>query len=442
MSAGSFYNIYAKFTKRGSNLRLKVTPFGIIVIASCLISGLAGLNIFASGLYRVFSLTFSVLIISYLSKLRSFSNISAAVFFDRQYNSGEPSKYSIKIFNDGQKDLFDLEIIPAIQSPIPSKNDFLMIREPGEDKRNIWDRNIYYFRWAWHILRLHKAEFKAVKVRELKHNSFKTAEASLSPVRRGNIRFEGFYITKKDIFGIFTSFQFFPAPEDIVIYPKKVKLDPKFRKKISSQIEIKNRLFSNQFNKHKSGDFVGLREYVPGDPVKNIHWKTWAKTGKPAVIEKGFEKIKEYSIVLFNIAKPDQSRFITFFEDCLSYLYSTIKFLEESEYEINFYYFSKEGNILSFKAENERGNFSVLYGIIAKMEYFQTTERIRYESVKSVLNSRMNSLFFTVSPDAEILKISADIKPLMLYCESEGKQISESIKIPKINDPVLQVNTV
>ncbi|MBE9561293.1 MAG: DUF58 domain-containing protein [Proteobacteria bacterium] len=32
-------------------------------------------------------------------------------------------------------------------------------------------------------------------------------------------------------------------------------------------------------------EFVALREYRPGDPLQHIHWKSWAKTGKPIVKE-------------------------------------------------------------------------------------------------------------------------------------------------------------
>ncbi|MDM8569955.1 DUF58 domain-containing protein, partial [Thiotrichales bacterium HSG1] len=32
-------------------------------------------------------------------------------------------------------------------------------------------------------------------------------------------------------------------------------------------------------------EFVSLREYRPGDPLQHIHWKSWAKTGKPIVKE-------------------------------------------------------------------------------------------------------------------------------------------------------------
>ena len=45
-----------------------------------------------------------------------------------------------------------------------------------------------------------------------------------------------------------------------------------------------------------SEEFVGLRDYRAGDPLRNIHWKSLAKSGKPVV--------KEYQEGVFCEATP------------------------------------------------------------------------------------------------------------------------------------------
>ena len=32
-------------------------------------------------------------------------------------------------------------------------------------------------------------------------------------------------------------------------------------------------------------EFLGTREYQPGDPLRHIHWRSWARLGKPVVME-------------------------------------------------------------------------------------------------------------------------------------------------------------
>lgn len=51
-----------------------------------------------------------------------------------------------------------------------------------------------------------------------------------------------------------------------------------------------------------SGDMVEIKEYVPGDPVRNIHWKLSEKTGKALVKVLGNPVSDQYLIILDNPA--------------------------------------------------------------------------------------------------------------------------------------------
>ena len=47
-----------------------------------------------------------------------------------------------------------------------------------------------------------------------------------------------------------------------------------------------------------SGDMTGIREYVAGDPVRNIHWKLSEKTDKMLVKELGEQLTDQYLLLL------------------------------------------------------------------------------------------------------------------------------------------------
>lgn len=49
-----------------------------------------------------------------------------------------------------------------------------------------------------------------------------------------------------------------------------------------------------------SGDMIDIKEYVPGDPVRNIHWKLSEKTGKALVKVLGNPVSDQYLIILDN----------------------------------------------------------------------------------------------------------------------------------------------
>ena len=45
-------------------------------------------------------------------------------------------------------------------------------------------------------------------------------------------------------------------------------------------------------------EFISLREYRPGDSLRHLHWKSWAKTGKPIVKEFQDENFVRHAMIL------------------------------------------------------------------------------------------------------------------------------------------------
>jgi uncharacterized protein (DUF58 family) len=52
-----------------------------------------------------------------------------------------------------------------------------------------------------------------------------------------------------------------------------------------------------------SEEFLGLRDYRPGDPLQRIHWRSFARVGKPVVREYQDEYVARYALVLDTFAQ-------------------------------------------------------------------------------------------------------------------------------------------
>ena len=65
----------------------------------------------------------------------------------------------------------------------------------------------------------------------------------------------------------------------------------------------------------QSGEFLGLRDYRAGDALRHIHWKGWAKTGKPIVKEFEDTYFPRYGLVLDNCVGPGDE---VLFEEAVS----------------------------------------------------------------------------------------------------------------------------
>src|SRR6185503_17982135 len=48
----------------------------------------------------------------------------------------------------------------------------------------------------------------------------------------------------------------------------------------------------------ESEEFVALRDYRPGDPLRHIHWRSWARAGRPVVKELHDEFFVRHALVL------------------------------------------------------------------------------------------------------------------------------------------------
>src|SRR5439155_7840266 len=54
-------------------------------------------------------------------------------------------------------------------------------------------------------------------------------------------------------------------------------------------------------------EFIGLRDYRPGDPVRAIHWKSWAKIGAPVVREFQEEYFARHALILDTFAPAGET---------------------------------------------------------------------------------------------------------------------------------------
>jgi len=83
-------------------------------------------------------------------------------------------------------------------------------------------------------------------------------------------------------------------------------------------------------------EFVGTRDYREGDPVKNIHWRSWARRGKPVVKEYQEEYFCRIAIILdtFLSKKPSPAELATF-ESAISVVASVADYFSRSEYIVD-----------------------------------------------------------------------------------------------------------
>jgi uncharacterized protein (DUF58 family) len=122
-------------------------------------------------------------------------------------------------------------------------------------------------------------------------------EASLEvrPERRGRYVLPSLGVGRTDPLGLLSTARLSEQPRVVLAYPRFFALDeldlPVGRRYQPGGIPLASNLGD-------STEFVGTREYRDGDPLRRIHWRSWARCGKPVVKEYQEEYFSRVALLL------------------------------------------------------------------------------------------------------------------------------------------------
>jgi uncharacterized protein (DUF58 family) len=284
-----FYFTYALEQSR----RRRLTTQGLIILLCLIISATLGLDTTQNLTYQIFTFLLSILIISIVSSRFFGFRFSAVRILPRFATVGVKLKYRLVIHNKTNKIQHNLKLLESFADSRPTLKEFSETPEPNEEKRNSFDR--YYYRWLWLIARKRVATAKAIDLSPLPANSKTDVVYEITPNYRGVIRFANLTVIRPDPFGLFNACVTNYLPQSLLVLPKLYNLPPiklpGLRRYQSGGVALASSVGDAE-------EFRSLREYRPGDPMRKIHWKSWAKVGKPIVKEEQDEFFVRHALIL------------------------------------------------------------------------------------------------------------------------------------------------
>ena len=217
-------------------------------------------------------------------------NFSATRLLPRFGTVGEPFTYRILVRNLTAKTQSDLTLLENLADPLPSFPEWLAaqlameksVRSPRLSRPPRYN------------------PFKPVAIKDafippVPPNQEIEVRMEATPLRRGVLRFEGVTLARADPFGLFRAFAKNAAPQMALILPKRYPLPPVALPGVMKYQQGGVALASNV---GQSEEFVALRDYRRGDPLRHIHWRSWARTGRPIVKEFEDEFFVRHALVL------------------------------------------------------------------------------------------------------------------------------------------------
>ena len=115
-----------------------------------------------------------------------------------------------------------------------------------------------------------------------------------------------------DPFGLFRSLFNIPCPQSALILPKRYPLP---RLPLPGTMKYQQGGVALASSVGESEEFMSLRDYRPGDPLRRIHWRSWAKFGKPVVKEFQDEFFVRHALILDTFGSLGESEV---FEEAVS----------------------------------------------------------------------------------------------------------------------------
>lgn len=263
---------------------------------------------------------------------------------------GEALHFTVEILNRGRRPLRKFWIAETPADPRPARDEFSSFREPGEERRNWFDRTFAYYRWEWLLHRMRLFDTRASeRIERLAPGARERLSLSLVPRRRGVIRLDDLRVLLPDPFGLFQGCRrVSQEPSCVTVLPRRFRLPPVVMPGLA-RFQIGADSTANAVG--SSGEFVGLRDYRPGDPPRQIHWKSWARTGRPIVKELEDNHYPRHGLVLdtFHRARGD-----TVFEDAVSIAASFASAIDTRESLLDLMFIRDEAHVVTVGRGVER----------------------------------------------------------------------------------------
>jgi len=319
----------------------RLTPAGQLILVSLAVSALLGLGTNRPLSHQIFALLLSFSLVAIIFSLFPIGNFTAERALPRYVTAGQRLSYEIVIKNETPRTQKGLWIQENFADPRPSFQEFCAIKEPGEERRNILDRTFGAYRWEWLVARRQRAKVAGRVVPTLPPGGRGTIKMELTPLSRGKIELQGIILGRPDPFGLFKSLNILPIHQTLISLPRRYPVSP-VRLEGSRKYHPGGVALSSDVG--DSGEFIGLRDYRPGDPLRHIHWKSWARTGNPVVREFGEEYFSRYALLLDTFAGPELTEV---FEEAVSVVASFAARIETRETLLDFLFVSDKAYCLT-----------------------------------------------------------------------------------------------
>jgi len=204
--------------------------------------------------------------------------------------AGIPVRYRVRIRNDSGKSQAGLTLLENLADPRPSFEDYLVAQKAGGKRTNPFRRPRPFAK-----ARIQRAQIRAADLPEIPAGAEVEVLVDLVANRRGVLRLTGATLARTDPLGLVRGFAHCVAAQSLLVLPRRYALPPLA---LPGSVRYQQGGVALASSVGQSEEFISLRDYRRGDPLRHIHWRSWAKVDKPIVKEFQDEFFVRHALVL------------------------------------------------------------------------------------------------------------------------------------------------
>ena len=289
-----FYYSYRRFSRFSHWYERRFTAIGRLAMAATLAFGIFGVDTEQTTAYRGFTYLVSLLALAIAASLMFRSRFAVSRDLPRFATAGEPLEYRLQVRNLNRGAERGLTLFEDLDVTFPTREEFARAREPGV-KRNRIDAAMGFYLWTWLLAERRNGTIEPQELAALAAGAETTLSMRMTARRRGVVRFAGVSIARTDPLRLCRALFRARAPQSVLVLPRRYRLPPIT---LPGQRRYQPGGVAQAASSGDSEEFFGLRDYQPGDALQRIHWKSFARAGKPIVKEFHSEFFERHALAL------------------------------------------------------------------------------------------------------------------------------------------------
>ncbi len=351
--------------------------------------------------------------------------------------AGKEFTYGVRCKNKSNLEMSSFLLRDVAVDHRPSREEFLVAREPHEHLRNGFDRLFAYYRWLW-LCRMKVSFFtKSEVVTVIESSGVVDLVMDCLPLRRGRLEFSSMKLYLPDPFNLVCKCKLVESEVDyVLVLPRRYKLPEAVWRGVAGD-QYGGLLSSGSIG--NSGEFVGMRQYRAGDNLRSIDWRAWAKIGEPVVREYEDMFFPRYGLILDTNGSYDS---LECFECAISLAASFACSLDTRECLLDFIFMKQGSQILTVGKGVERPERILEHLASVELEVQPDWENLSSHVLRSAEEFSFCIVVFSqfTSERKELLmewrRAGLSVRALVVVCDDEQNDeiVDAGVTPIRVND--------